>query len=455
MVKSYQQALNYLKQLRPKTQQTKFPGNLGLLRAKYLSKKLKNPQNKLKIIHVAGTSGKGSTTYFTSMALKSQGFNVGLTQSPHILDIRERIQINNRIISRKEFVKLLNQVIPAIELTSKYQKGALGMPTFFEVLIAMAFLYFYHNSVDYAVIETGLGGLYDGTNVVNRQDKIVIITKIGFDHTHILGKTLSDIAKQKCGIIYPGNQVITCKQLPQVHRVISATVNKKISHLITILPEKNYKFTGYSNNKSALIFDFKLNQFILNNIIINNPATYKVENAALALTCFILLANRDNFKIKEIKLRIILANINLSGRFFIEKLKNKTLILDGAHNPQKMTALIKSIQSLYPGEKFHFLCAFKENKDYLNILNKIPAVAKDIVFTKFTANDQDMVQKSVNPSNLANYLKKLKFVKFTVEPDFKKALIKILQNKDQVKVVITGSIYLLSKIYPLLEKTKN
>jgi len=318
----------------------------------------------------------------------------------------------------------------------------------------MAFLYFYQNRLDYAVIETGLGGSYDGTNVVNRIDKLVIITKIGLDHTHILGKTLTDIARQKCGIIYPGNPVVTCKQYPQVQKVISATVKKKNSQLFTVLPKKNYKFAGFSKNKKDITFNIKINQFFLKNISIDIPALYQIENAALAFTCINLVAKRDKFNINQTNLRKAFSNTNLPGRFTIKNFKNKTLILDGAHNPQKMSALVNSLQNLYPGEKFHILCAFKENKAFPKILRLIPAVAKDIIFTKFTTYDQDLVHQSVNPSYLADYLKKLGFFKYKVEPDFKKAFNKVLKHQDQQKILITGSLYLLSKIYPLFEKTK-
>jgi len=187
IIQSFKQAEELLSQHIPKTSTQTFPGKLGLNRAKYFLKLLGNPQEKLKIIHIAGTSGKGSTCYLISSLLTSQGFKVGLHQSPHLTDVTERFQIDGKIISQKEFVFYLNKVIPVINMVGKTFHGSL---TYFEILVGLAYLIFYEKKIDYAVIETGLGGKYDGTNVVARPDKLSVLTKIGLDHTNILGKTI-------------------------------------------------------------------------------------------------------------------------------------------------------------------------------------------------------------------------------------------------------------------------
>src|SRR3989338_6614462 len=206
LIRTFKQAEQFLALHIPNNFQQRFPGGLGLKRAKYFLHLLGRPQEKLKIIHVAGTSGKGSTCYLISSLLASQGFKVGLHQSPHLTDVTERFQINNQIISKEELVNYLNKIIPMVNLVGKTFHGSL---TYFEILIGLAYLIFYEKKIDYAVMETGLGGWFDATNVVERSDKLAILTKIGLDHINILGKTIEEIALQKAMIINEKSQAIS------------------------------------------------------------------------------------------------------------------------------------------------------------------------------------------------------------------------------------------------------
>ncbi|HWS49213.1 MAG TPA: Mur ligase family protein, partial [Candidatus Methanoperedens sp.] len=181
----YKEVLEYLHQSIPKGK-LRFPGELGLERQKFLLKCLDNPQNKYRVIHIAGTSGKGSTASYLSQLLEKHGFKVGLTVSPHILDIKERVQINNKNISESDFVLMLNKVIPAVEMA---KKTGLGEPTYFEIMVTMFFYAFYYFKVDFAVVETGMGGTFDGSNVVALENKLAVITRLGLDHTGLLGNT--------------------------------------------------------------------------------------------------------------------------------------------------------------------------------------------------------------------------------------------------------------------------
>ena len=224
-ITTYKQAINYLHSHIPGDAKQVFSGDKGLDRVRHLLKLLGNPQEKIKIIHIAGTSGKGSTAYILSNLIRSQNFKVGLTVSPHLLDIRERIQINNTLIDKKIFTKNLNDIAEKVKEidTKKY-----GQLTYFELLTVLAFYTFYKEEVDYAVVETGLGGLLDATNVVTSENKICVITKIGFDHTHILGKRLTDIALQKAGIIQKNNTVVVTwqrKEIEQLFKNVSENKN--------------------------------------------------------------------------------------------------------------------------------------------------------------------------------------------------------------------------------------
>ncbi len=231
MIDSFAKAKKYLFTHIPTVSPQKFPGELGLKRAKYLLQLIGNPQEKLRVIHVAGTSGKGSVCFYISRLLQASGFKVGLHISPHLVNVRERCQINNKLIDEKTFYQSLNKIVPYVDQVtqSKY-----GKPTYFEILVALVFSIFSQQKVDYAVIETGLGGLLDGTNVVSRKDKLCVLTKIGFDHMAILGNTLTQIARQKAGIIQKNNPVISIDQQTSVKKVIEKKARTTSSQLLFI-----------------------------------------------------------------------------------------------------------------------------------------------------------------------------------------------------------------------------
>ncbi|EKE14049.1 MAG: multifunctional folylpolyglutamate synthase/dihydrofolate synthase, partial [uncultured bacterium] len=232
-IKNFTHAEAFLSLHIPKTSAQTFPGETGLNRAKNFLRRLGNPQEKLKIIHVAGTSGKGSTCYLISSLLSAHGFKVGLHQSPHLTDVTERFQINNKNISKDDFVVYLNKIIPIINHRDEACLVSTSL-TYFEILVGMAFYIFNEKKVDYAVIETGLGGKYDGTNVVSRSDKLAVLTKIGLDHVAILGKTLPEITLQKAMIINKNSQAISINQDPKAEEVIREIAEEKKAKLFFI-----------------------------------------------------------------------------------------------------------------------------------------------------------------------------------------------------------------------------
>lgn len=420
-LRNFKQAEGYLALHIPKSSQTIFPGELGLKRAKYFLKLLGNPQEKLKIIHVAGTSGKGSTCYLISSLLTSQGFKVGLHQSPHLTDVTERFQIDGKIISQKEFVFYLNKIIPVISMVDKTFHGPL---TYFEILVGLAYLIFYEKKVDYAVIETGLGGKYDGTNIVSRSDKLSVLTKIGLDHTNILGKTIEEITLQKAMIINEKSQAISIDQDQKAERVIRKAAKDKHADIT---------FIGRGLIYQTLIARIGL------------FGDYQKENANLALAAVNYLSRRDGFEIDEEKVGAIFKTAHFPGRFDVKKINDKTIIFDGAHNPQKMKAFIDSLIKKFPDKKFNFLIAFKKGKDYEDMLKIIVPWADLIVLTSFYTDDQDMINVSVDPAEIKLNAK--------IIPDLKKAW-KFILNKNE-PIVITGSLYLIGEIYHLLKKSLN
>lgn len=441
-IKTLKDIENFLKCRIPLQSSILFMGSFGLERAKYFLKILGNPQNKLKVIHIAGTSGKGSTAMLTSQLLISQGFRTGLHLSPHIADIRERFQINNQLPDKKMAIKYFRQILPAIK---RMKKSRFGSPTYFEIIVGLSFYMFFKEKVDYAIMEVGLGGLYDATNCVNSQNKVVILTKIGIDHTHILGKKISDITFQKASIIHPYNPVISIRQYPSAQKVIEKIAKKNSTSIFWVKPKENFILRNQS--PSEIIFDVKLKQSF-EKIELSLGGIHQAENCTLAIACILFCAKRDGFAIQENEMRKALSNTFFIGRMQTIKVGKKTIILDGAHNPQKMTSLIKSLENIYPKQKLSFLVAFKKDKKYGQMLKKILPVAKDIIITNFSSN-QENFPKSADVSKIVDFLKVQKFFDYSIVNNSHKDILKAM-HKCKSPIVITGSLYLIASVYPYL-----
>ena len=442
-IKTYNQAVKYIYSFIPKQYKQKFPGNFGLERMKYFLDLLDNPQEKYKVLHVAGTSGKGSTSYILSSLLESQGFYVGLTLSPHIVDIRERIQLNNDFIEKKKFIRYVNLLVPIID---KVKASEFGVPTYFEIMIALSYYSFFIEKVDYAVVETGLGGTFDGTNVVQSSNKVSIITPIGLDHMRILGTTLSEVAEKKAGIINNKSQVFSSHQTKEAEEIITNIAKERKSYISYVRDEniKNIKIT-----EDFTSFDYYGDTQCLKNIQMSLLGEYQARNATLVLNIINHLSKRDKFDFDRESIRKAFSKLFLIGRFDIKIVNKKKVILDGAHNPSKMKNFIQSVIQLYPKKKHTFIVAIKERKNHIDILKEIIPVAKQIVVTNFSIQEQDFKFTSVSPKLLAQDLKKLDFHNIEIIEDPKKALSYSLKQKEDI--IISGSLYLLAKMYNILQ----
>jgi len=416
-------------------------------RVLFLADLLGNPQNKIKVIHVAGTSGKGSTCAFLSNILTKHGKKTGLSISPHIYDLRERIQINNDPISEKLFVQYLNELIPFIETVDGTKYGNL---TFFEIMIVLAYYVFWKEHIDYAVMETGLGGRLDATNIATAKNKIAVITKLGIDHTDMLGNTIESISTEKAQIIHKNNTVLTVEQEPAAQKVISSQAKLQESILHQIYQNKTY--SNVSRDKNRITFNFKYNEFELRNLSLSIPAEYQVENASLALATIYEVSKRDDFNLKESIIRETLLNTHIPGRFQELDLEGKKIIIDGAHNPQKMSVFIKDLKKRHPKTLFDFLLGFKKGKDYEEMLTYIVPISKDIFVTEFHGDDQDRIIIPEKAAKIRALLKDAFFAeKVTIYSDPIKAMEKAQKKHDTI-LVITGSLYMISAILKELKE---
>ncbi len=430
----------YLTRYLPTSVAQKFPGRFGLDRAKYLMRELGDPQNKLRIVHIAGTAGKTSTAYLISALLKEHGFKVGLHASPYIVSLNERFQVNNAYLEPEVVVSTFNELIPILD---KMKVSPYGNPSYFEITIALAYMLFVKLRVDYCVIETGVGGMLDATNTVNRADKCAVITPIGMDHMDVLGSTIQKIATQKAAIIMKNNLVISTFQEKEVLKIISDRV-VEVSAALVYLPEVS-KISHIQTSFEGTKFTYVSNNAHFRDLKLGLVGEYQAYNAHLALEVVKQLGNRDVFELDEAKVRGAFASVVIPGRFEFKRRGDKVVILDGAHNEMKMRAFLKTLASLAPTAKHTFIIAFKNSKDIGSMLDVIIPQAKKIIITSFSTSDQDMIHSSYPEGEIASYLEKKGFTDYEISADPHIAFADYAYRVDSL--VVTGSLYLIGALF--------
>jgi len=379
---------------------------------------LGHPENNLKTIHIAGTSGKTSTSYYIASLLTLSGQNVGLTISPHIDRINERTQINGQPLEEQAFARELSEFLETVDRSSI-------RPSYFELIYAFSIWVFAKLKVDYAVIETGVGGLYDATNVVTREDKIAVITDIGFDHMKLLGNTLGEIASQKVGIVHKNNALLMYQQSREIMSIIEAWVKKESAQLYLTDQESEERLYGISNAFKSL-------------------PDFQKRNWLLAYRVYRYVAARDGLKELSAHKLSESQQVNVPARMDTSTVQDHLLVMDGAHNQQKMSAFIASYRHLYPGSKPTILIAFKSDKAYQKTLPEIRDLASSIIVSTFNTS-QDLPVTSASPEEIARKLINIGAKNVTVERDNLKAYKKLLKS-DSRELIITGSFYLIAQI---------
>lgn len=322
---------------------------------KYFIEEYDNFQNEMKFIHVAGTNGKGSCVETITNILIKQGYKVGKFISPHLIRYNERISINNKEISDKE----MSNIIEELEIKiNEYNAEHDIKVSYFEMITMIALLYFYRNNVDFVVLETGLGGLYDSTNIITRPI-VSVITSIGYDHMHILGNTLSEIAYQKAGIIKENSNTIFFKQSEEINNVFIAVCKEKNNRLYLVSKDKiqNYKF-----DEKYQFFDYE----DYKNIAVILKGEKQVQNATICIETMKILKELG-YEISEENIREGLKTVIHKGR--MEVLNEKPLIIyDGAHNEPAIKNLKNTIDMYYKDLKRLYIVSILKRKDYKKML---------------------------------------------------------------------------------------
>jgi dihydrofolate synthase / folylpolyglutamate synthase len=418
--------------------------------------RLDNPQTKTKVIHVAGTSGKGSTCNFISHILTSQGFKVGTSVSPYIEKFNERLQINNIPVSEELFLQYFNEIYPALqdlenELDHKFST--------FVIIKACVFWAFWKEGVDYSVVEVGMGGRLDATNVPN-YNKICVLNSIGLDHQEFLGDTLELIAGEKAGIIQKGSLAVALSQSIEVNKIFQDKADEENVDLEFIFPEFDFKqpVTRFNNDdgRPSLVFEYNDSELESHTFELNQIGDYQASNCALALRAVEIVADRDDWEIDWEKIVDELKKTTFNGRFQFYDLPNQNiLILDGAHNPQKMQGFANSIAKYFPNQKFNWVLGFKDSKDVSEIVDQILANKNNIgkiVLTEFDVNIPKLAEQvivSKLTQEIAQCLDSKGYRDYVVEPDVKKAINTIKESKEDY--IITGSLYLVGNALGILK----
>lgn len=401
--------------------------NPSLKAMKYFMNIYNNFEKKMKFIHIAGTNGKGSCVEIISNILVNQGYKVGKFISPHLIRYNERISINGKEISDEEMSELIEELKPLIE---NYNKKEDINITLFELETTMALLYFYRKNVDFVVLETGLGGLYDCTNIISKS-LVSIITSIGYDHMHILGNTLPEIAYQKAGIIKENSNTVIFESIPEVDNVFINQCKNKNNTLHII---KNSDLSNYSFDNKFQYFDYK----DIKNLKINLKGKIQIKNASLCIETIKIL-NKLGYNINEESIKNGLQTVIHKGR--MEKLNdNPIIVFDGAHNEAAIENFKEMVKMYYSNHKRVYIISILKTKDYKKML-KILAEDDSAIFI-LTSGDNS--SKFLTSDELYDCIKEYVLMQRLYKKDLEDAITDVMISSANTVNFVVGSFYVYS-----------
>ncbi len=415
----------------------KFTKDPTLNAMKFLLSKFNNPQDKLKIIHVAGTNGKGSVCEMMNQILIQAGFKVGKFISPQLIKFNETIQINNTEITDSEISDILENLSTYIE---EYNKENDIKVKWFEVITCIAIIYFERKNCDFVVLETGLGGTTDCTNIVN--SIISIIVSVGYDHTDILGNSIEEIANHKAGIIKSNSDVIYLKQNDDDgEKVLKVLVNKCTEkNSVLHIMDKN-DCVDYRYDHNFQYYSYK----DMKDIAINLKGKKQIYNSTICIKAVEILREKG-YKIENKYIRKALKNIIHKARF--EKINdNPEIIYDGAHNKPAIENLVKTINQYYPNDKKIFIIAILNTKDYKKIIEILINNYKKSIFyftdgvkEKKFISKEDLYNEAIKINNDGEYIKK----------SLSESIMEIKNKYKEEKIFIIGSFYIYKEVMKII-----
>jgi dihydrofolate synthase / folylpolyglutamate synthase len=385
-----------------------------------------HPEKTFPSFHVAGTNGKGSTAAILHRILCSAGYRTALYTSPHLVSFTERMRIDDEEITPDEVVALADEIWRRTE-------AANILLTFFEIVTVMAFLYFARRQVDAAVIEVGLGGRFDATNLV--RSIVSVITTISKDHEAFLGFDIASIAREKAGIIKKGVPVVCGALPPEAMEVIQQIADSTQAAAYRL--GQNFTLKLKSNGA----FDYKSAKWNLPDLSVALRGAHQIRNAGVATAALEVVY--DRFPTSELAIRSGLQNVSWPGRIEMI-LKDPAVIIDGAHNREGIDVLVDELRQLRGGRRIRMLFAVMDDKDWRLMLETLAGVVDEIVFTRVS-----QLERSADPVLLQQELAGR--LQSQVIPDPRSAVETLVQSAGPNElIVITGSLYLLGEVRPLL-----
>ncbi len=398
----------------------RFGVKLGLDNMRELLGHLGDPHEKFKSIHVAGTNGKGSVCTFLSSALKEAGYKVGMYTSPHVLRYNERMQINGEEITDERMMEYIEKIRPIAERMG--EESAVNHPTFFEFTTAIGFSYFADEDVDIAVVEVGMGGRLDATNLI--MPEVAVITHLALEHTEHLGKTLERIAKEKAGIIKPGVPVISAEENPVVRR----TCEERGCELIIVEEQYPYERVSFDTSGQRMWIGDPAQEFEIRLL-----GAYQLQNAATAYAVIDLL-KKGEYEVPDEPVRRGFARAKWPARLEVVRQK-PTVIIDSSHNPDGMRSLKDALLEMIKNDRITFVVGVMADKDVSPMLEAIAPVAGRVICT------EPDYWRAMDPEEIRREARKL-VDDVEVVPTVPEAIERAisLSGEDDV-ICITGSIF--------------
>ncbi|WP_164491656.1 bifunctional folylpolyglutamate synthase/dihydrofolate synthase [Staphylospora marina] len=415
----------------------------GLERMEWALERLDHPQRRLKYIHVAGTNGKGSTAAMIDAVLREAGYPTGMFISPYVTSWRERIRFDGEPIPEESFVRWANELRP---LVGEMAESGPGAPTPFEFWTLLAILYFAHEACPWFVVwETGLGGRLDSTNVV--WPLVSVITTVGMEHREWLGDTVSEIAREKAGIIKAGVPVICGETSEEALSVIAETAKNKQCDLY--VRDRDFAVESVSSDLDGHRFHFRNVYRRLEDLRIPLAGAHQLSNAAVAAMTLEILRQRYATVIDPEHFQEGLAKTDWPGR--LEKVSNRPMILlDGAHNPDGMNALAETVRQYGDGKRI-FVVAVMKDKDVRDMLRPIADLADLFVATQVGGES-----RSLPAEELAAELRGLSPDTETVVEPVAENAVRLARGRatEQDLITVAGSLFLVAEVRPMLVRTE-
>ncbi|QJC52947.1 bifunctional folylpolyglutamate synthase/dihydrofolate synthase [Paenibacillus albicereus] len=411
----------------------------GLDRMRIMMERLGHPERRLRFIHVAGTNGKGSVCAYLTEVLVRGGYDTGTYTSPYITKFTNRFRYNGQDIEEETLLRLANELRPLVEEIAETEHGS---PTMFEVSTALAILYFARVTYpDYVVWETGLGGRLDVTNIVT--PVISIITNVGHDHMDVLGDSITDIAREKAGIIKPGVPVVSTVENEEALAVIREAARKSKSTLYQL--GEQFEETAIEATESGQSFGFKGPFRTMSRLSLTMAGAHQRKNAAAAVMALEALRQYNALLVEDEQLLEGLRSAQWPGRLEMVR-REPRLLLDGAHNPEGAESLAAALRELHGGERIHVMIGMLGNKNHRGVLRHILPIADTLVVT------QPAFRKALPAEELADVARELArelgvSPEIIAEPRWPDALERLERAASGGGLpVVTGTLYLIADV---------